>query len=77
MGEEGYTCGPEEEDLCIIGEDPVELTKRVWWRLGGRRVLGVMNGMLLDFDKPYLGLVIPATELMRKVLAVFDSGLEE
>jgi hypothetical protein len=51
-----------------------------WWRLGCGRVLGMTNGMLLEYDKSTLaplGLVVSADELVGKHIAVIDSGLEE
>ena len=80
-GDEGYICGPEDEDVCVIGDGSiVTLDTRVWWRLSSGRVLGVLNGMLLEYDSSTLaplGLVVPAKDLLGKVIAVVDSGTEE
>lgn len=51
-----------------------------WWRLNCGRVLGMTNGMLLEYDKSTLaplGLVVSADQLVGKQVAVVDSGLEE
>jgi hypothetical protein len=51
-----------------------------WWRLGCGRVLGMTNGMLLEYDKSTLaplGLVVSADELIGKRVAIIDSGIEE
>lgn len=53
---------------------------RVWWRLSNGRVLGIMNGMLLEYDCSTLaplGLVLSAKELLGRAIAVVDSGLDE
>jgi hypothetical protein len=83
-GDQGYECGPEEEDqdYCILNDrDSVVTTEtRMWWRMSSGRVLGVLNGMLLEYDSSTLaplGLVVTAEELLGKVIAVVDSGLEE
>jgi hypothetical protein len=77
FGDDGYICGPEEDDLCLLTECPVEAGDTCWWRLGCGRVLGVSNGMLLEYDKSTLaplGLVVSADELVGKKVAVIDSG---
>ena len=81
-GDEGYICGPENEESCVINEEDevVTLDTRAWWRMASGRVLGVLNGMLLEYDSSTLaplGLVVPAEELLGKVIAVVDSGQEE
>jgi hypothetical protein len=79
-GDEGYICGPEDEDVCVINDEVVTLDTRLWWRLSSGRVLGVLNGMLLEYDSSTLaplGLVVAAEDLVGKVIAVMDSGIEE
>eukprot|EP00587_Corethron_hystrix_P002672 CAMPEP_0113312616 /NCGR_PEP_ID=MMETSP0010_2-20120614/9382_1 /TAXON_ID=216773 ORGANISM="Corethron hystrix, Strain 308" /NCGR_SAMPLE_ID=MMETSP0010_2 /ASSEMBLY_ACC=CAM_ASM_000155 /LENGTH=589 /DNA_ID=CAMNT_0000168491 /DNA_START=221 /DNA_END=1990 /DNA_ORIENTATION=- /assembly_acc=CAM_ASM_000155 len=80
-GDRGYICGAEDEDLCTINEAaPVDEDTRLWWRLSSGRVLGVINGMLLEFDTSTLaplGLVLPKEELLGKTIIVTDSGVEE
>lgn len=101
FGDEGYICGPTEDDLCILTECPVDeeskcdrnfaldkihsfdtvtVSGSCWWQLACGRVLGMSNGMLLEYDKSTLaplGLVVSADELVGKQVAVLDSGLEE
>lgn len=48
VGDKGYICGPFEEDTCVINNKPVTMETRAWWRLSCGRVLGVLNGMLLE-----------------------------
>lgn len=53
---------------------------RCWWKLADGRVLGMLNGMLLEYDQSTLaplGLVVSKDELIGKRIAVIDSGLEE
>jgi len=80
-GDQQYFCGPEEEEECSITDDsPVTMDTKVWWRLSNGRVLGVMNGMLLEYDSSTLaplGLVLSAKELLGKAIAVVDSGIQE
>ena len=79
-GDRGYFCGAEEDDLCMINDEPVTMDTCVWWRLSSGRVLGVLNGMLLEYDSSTLaplGLVLPADELLGKKIVVVDSGIEE
>jgi len=79
-GDEGYICGAEEDDMCLVSEEPVTMDTRVWWRLSSGRILGVMNGMLLEYDSSTmapLGLVVTEKELLGKQLVVVDSGIEE
>lgn len=80
-GDQSYFCGAETEEECFITEDePVTKDTRVWWRLSCGRVLGVMDGMLLEYDSSTLaplGLVLYADELLGKSIAVVDSGIDE
>jgi hypothetical protein len=80
VGDQGYNCGPDQDDICILTECPVDEECVCWWRLSCGRVLGMANGMLLEYDKSTLaplGLVVSADELAGKQVAVIDSGLEE
>ena len=80
-GDQCYICGPESEEECSITDDePVTMDTRIWWRLSSGRVLGVMNGMLLEYDSSTLaplGLVLTAKELLGRAIAVVDSGIDE
>jgi hypothetical protein len=80
-GDQSYYCGAETDEECsITDDDPVTMETRVWWRLSSGRVLGVMNGMLLEFDSSTLaplGLVLSAAEVLGKTITVVDSGIED
>jgi len=81
VNDDGYICEAEEEELCFITDDcPVDQDTRCWWKLSCGRVLGMLNGMLLEYDQSTLaplGLVVSADELVGKNIAVVDSGIEE
>mmetsp|Transcript_16004 Transcript_16004/g.29024 ORF Transcript_16004/g.29024 Transcript_16004/m.29024 type:complete len:611 (-) Transcript_16004:385-2217(-) len=75
----GYVCGDDEE-LCILTPKAITEETVAWWKLSCGRVLGVVNGMMLEFDKSTLaplGLVVSGDELLGKQVAIVDSGLEE
>lgn len=58
----------------VIDKDTV-----AWWYLACGRVLGMLNGMLIEYDRSTLaplGLVVGADELVGKRIAVIDSGLD-
>eukprot|EP00526_Cylindrotheca_closterium_P006514 CAMPEP_0113633518 /NCGR_PEP_ID=MMETSP0017_2-20120614/17444_1 /TAXON_ID=2856 /ORGANISM="Cylindrotheca closterium" /LENGTH=605 /DNA_ID=CAMNT_0000544161 /DNA_START=181 /DNA_END=1998 /DNA_ORIENTATION=+ /assembly_acc=CAM_ASM_000147 len=80
-GDLQYVCGAETDELCsITDDDPVDMDTKAWWRLSNNRVLGVLNGMLLEYDQSTLaplGLVLTAEELLGKSITVVDSGIEE
>lgn len=79
--DDGYICGVDETDQCLITDDcPVEPSTVCWWKLASGHVLGLLNGMLLEYDQSTLaplGLVVSADELIGKRIAVVDSGIEE
>ncbi|KAL3913579.1 MAG: hypothetical protein SGARI_000586, partial [Bacillariaceae sp.] len=81
VDDESYVCGAETDEECPITDDePVTMDTRVWWRLSSGRVLGVMNGMLLEYDSSTLaplGLVLYPEDLLGKAIAVVDSGIED
>lgn len=79
INDHGYICA-EDEELCLLTPDPITKDTVAWWRLSCGRVLGVVNGMMLEFDKSTLaplGLVVSGDELLGKQVAIVDSGLEE
>jgi len=79
-GDGGYICGAEEEDMCMLTDRPITFDTVSWCKLACGRVLGVVNGMLLEFDKSTmapLGLVLSSDELIGKRIIVIDSGIEE
>lgn len=58
-----------------------EITKEsvAWWKMYCGRVLGMLNGNLIEYDPSTLaplGLVVGADELVGKRLAVIESGLD-
>jgi hypothetical protein len=75
-GDLQYVCGAETDELCAITEDePVTLETKAWWRLSNGRVLGVLNGMLLEYDESTLaplGLVLTKAELVGTSITVVD-----
>jgi hypothetical protein len=69
-----------EDETCLLTPDPVTEDTVAWWKLSCGRVLGVVNGMMLEFDKSTLaplGLVVSGDMLLGKRVAIVDSGLEE
>mmetsp|Transcript_292 Transcript_292/g.656 ORF Transcript_292/g.656 Transcript_292/m.656 type:complete len:631 (+) Transcript_292:128-2020(+) len=75
-----YVCSDDDEDLCMLVPDPVTEETVAWWKLSCGRVLGVVNGMMLEYDKSTLaplGLVMSPDCLLGKQVAIVDSGLEE
>lgn len=76
-----YFCGAETDEECLITEDEVvDMDTKVWWRLSNGRVLGVVNGMLLEYDSSTLaplGLVLSQKELLGRAIAVVDSGIDD
>jgi len=75
-----YVCSDDEEELCMLVPDPVTVETVAWWKLSCGRVLGVVNGMMLEYDKSTLaplGLVMSPDCLLGKQVAIVDSGLEE
>ena len=50
-----------------------------WWHMSDGKVLGVHNGMVLEYDQVTLaplGLVVGRDELKNRYLAIVDSGIE-
>eukprot|EP00985_Skeletonema_marinoi_P011297 scaffold5359_cov112-Skeletonema_marinoi.AAC.6 len=80
VDDHAYVCGAEDEELCMLTPDPITDETVAWWKLSCGRVLGIVNGMMLEFDKSTLaplGLVMSHDELAGKQVAIIDSGLEE
>ena len=76
---------PQKEDGCYLesanGEvsiaDPANKDTVCWWHMACGRVLGVHNGMVLEYDPSTLaplGLVVGKDELQGRKLAVIDIG---
>lgn len=75
----GYVCADDEE-ICLLTPQGVTEETVAWWKLSCGRVLGVVNGMMLEYDKSTLaplGLVVSSDMLLGKQVAIVDSGLEE
>jgi len=76
--DDGYIPFDDEGNLVVpkkIGMDTIH-----WWRMDCNRVLGMLNGNLIEYDPSTLaplGLVVGADELVGKRIAVVNSGLEE
>ena len=77
---------PQEQDGCYIddvkegladvGKDGVVC----WWHMACGRVLGVHNGIVIEYDASTLaplGLVVGKDELKGRKLAVIDSGVNQ
>eukprot|EP00980_Cylindrotheca_fusiformis_P018854 scaffold6291_cov97-Cylindrotheca_fusiformis.AAC.1 len=79
-GDEQYVRGAETAELISVTDEPVTMETKAWWRLNSGRVLGVLNGMLLEYDKSTLaplGLVLTKEELLGNTITVADSGITE
>jgi hypothetical protein len=69
---------PYEDQLIM--DKPVTIETKAWWNMACGRVLGMLNGNLIEYDKSTLaplGLVVGADELIGKRIAIVDSGLDE
>jgi hypothetical protein len=67
-----------EEGSVMMCEE-VKSDSKAWWYLSDGRVLGMLKGMLIEYDKSTLaplGLVVGADELIGKKIAVIDSGID-
>lgn len=83
----GDALHPPDDGFIPYGPDgglkvdiPATLDTVAWWRMSCGRVLGMLNGMLVEYDTSTLaplGLVVGADELIGKRIAVLDSGLED
>jgi hypothetical protein len=78
---------PQKEDGCYIDStdglsiaDASKAETVCWWHMACGRVLGVHNGMVLEYDPSTLaplGLVVGKDELAGRQVAVIDSGLNQ
>jgi RNase P/RNase MRP subunit p29 len=62
----------------FVLQDPVTLESIHWWYLACGRILGIHQGILLEYDASTMapmGLVVGSDELLGKRVAVIDSGL--
>jgi hypothetical protein len=63
----------------MILNKPITMDCVAWWYMDCGRVLGMLNGNLIEYDQSTLaplGLVVGADELLGKRVAVIDSGLD-
>ena len=70
----GFIDASESFLLDAVDQDTVK-----WWRMDCGRVLGMLKGMLIEYDKSTLaplGLVVGADELVGKRIGVIESGTE-
>eukprot|EP00527_Entomoneis_sp_CCMP2396_P005439 CAMPEP_0198140906 /NCGR_PEP_ID=MMETSP1443-20131203/3994_1 /TAXON_ID=186043 /ORGANISM="Entomoneis sp., Strain CCMP2396" /LENGTH=577 /DNA_ID=CAMNT_0043803483 /DNA_START=72 /DNA_END=1805 /DNA_ORIENTATION=- len=78
-----YAPSPGDENLIRYEDDMffeqiVTQETKAWWYMACGRVLGMLNGSLIEYDKSTLaplGLVVGADELIGKKISVIDSGL--
>ena len=69
-----------DEDGKLRVNEEVSMETKAWWRLSTGRVLGMLDGMLIEYDSSTLaplGLVVGADELVGKRVAVIDSGIDD
>jgi hypothetical protein len=65
------------EDSFIL--DAITTDTKKWWYMSCGRVVGLLNGMLIEYDKSTLaplGLICGADEIVGKRIAVIDSGVD-
>jgi len=83
----GDSLHPPDAGYIPYGKDGIlrvneEVTKETvaWWMMANGRTMGMLNGMLVEYDTSTLaplGLIVGADELVGKHIAVIDSGLVE
>merc|ERR1712232_1002023 len=74
--DENYVAYDEE----LIMQETVTMETKAWWNMACGRVIGLMNGNMIEYDKSTLaplGLVVGADELIGKRVGIVDSGLDE
>lgn len=67
-------------DEELILNEPVSMETKAWWKMACGRVIGMLNGNMIEYDKSTLaplGLIVGADELVGKRVAIVDSGLDE
>jgi len=80
----GDSLHPPDDGYIPYGKDGLlhvdeEVTKETvaWWAMANGRTMGMLNGMLVEYDSSTLaplGLIVGADELVGKRIAVIDSG---
>lgn len=74
-----YYIGYKEDGSLEVNEK-VTMETRAWWRMACGRVLGMLDGMLIEYDQSTLaplGLVVGADELVGTCVSVIDSGIDD
>lgn len=80
----GDSLHPPDENYIPYGKDgilhvdeEVTLETVAWWRMACGRTMGLLKGMLVEYDSSTLaplGLIVAADELLGKYITVIDSG---
>merc|ERR1712110_792071 len=78
---------PQEDDGCYLvnpdgkfldfGDDPTNSEEVCWWHMKDGAVLGVHNGMIIEYDATTLaplGMVVSRDELKGRSMSVIDDG---
>ncbi|CAB9520635.1 Calcineurin-like phosphoesterase [Seminavis robusta] len=76
--DDGYI--PYSLDGRLRVDEEVNMETAAWWKMACGRVMGLLNGMLVEYDRSTLaplGLIVGADELIGKRIAVIDSGLDD
>jgi len=71
---------PYDKDGILRVNEEVTKETVAWWMMANGRTMGLLNGMLVEYDTSTLaplGLIVGADELLGKNIAVIDSGLVE
>lgn len=78
---------PPDENLIPYNEfgelhfdTPITFDSKAWWYMADGRVLGLLNGNMIEYDRSTLaplGLVVGPDELINKRIAIVDSGVDE
>jgi len=78
---------PQPEDGCYLPDFSIDSTSTIgktgtacWWHMACGRVLGVHDGLMLEYDASTLaplGLVLSRDELLGKQVAIVDSGIDQ
>jgi hypothetical protein len=80
----GDSLHPPDENYIPYGDDgmlhvnkEITMDTVAWWRMACGRTMGLLNGMLVEYDTSTLaplGLIVAADELIGKNITVIDSG---
>jgi len=71
---------PYDEMGMLNVDEEVTNDTVAWWRMACGRTMGLLKGMLVEYDSSTLaplGLIVGADELIGKRITVLDSGLED